>query len=245
MEALWAWLYKISGQFTYYRNKISRHQFSYFYFIKIHSMEHLELDATDLRLLDELQRDANPEQPGAGRVGAVSPPPAPRQTAERRRADRSGRWPSLSDDRLPLLGQWPDGDCGDHARPPGRRNCWTRLRPASGADAAVQCYRVSPGPDFVLVVFARHAGLPCPLAQRLFGVMRTCATSRRSSAKHRAVPAVVRIARRSTVNSIRSPRACPELVEGVDEERDVYGPCSRCRWKFRCFPNPSTNCFCR
>jgi Lrp/AsnC family leucine-responsive transcriptional regulator len=43
-------------------------------------------------------------------------------------------------------------------------------------DAVQQCYRVSPGPDFVLVVHARDMPDYLALAQRLFTAMRTCAT---------------------------------------------------------------------
>jgi Lrp/AsnC family leucine-responsive transcriptional regulator len=43
-------------------------------------------------------------------------------------------------------------------------------------DAVQQCYRVSPGPDFILIVYARDMPDYLALAQRCSPATRTCAT---------------------------------------------------------------------
>ena len=133
-------------------------------------MEHLSLDATDLRLLDELQRDcAQSNQTLAERVG-VSPPTGLRRVKRLHELGLIERQVAiLSPDRLaPLLGYGLtaiveitlDRQDAEHLDAFESR--------VSADSAAQQCYRVSPGPDFVLIVGAADMPGYLALAQRLF-----------------------------------------------------------------------------
>ena len=120
----------------------------------------MDLDATDLRLLDLLQADASLSNQDLAERGAHL---AGHRLRRVRRLVDAGvierRVALLSPEQL---GARPHGAGGDHARPPGRR-APGRLRGSARwpTPAVQQCYRVSPGPDFVLVVHVRrHGGLP-------------------------------------------------------------------------------------
>ena len=133
-------------------------------------MESKLLDNTDLRLLDALQRDASQtNQQLAADVG-ISPPTCLRRVQRLRAAGLIERQVALlSPDRLaPLLGHGLQAlvevslDRQDAAS-------LDAFEAAVIADDAVQqCWRVSPGPDFVLVVMARDMPGYQALAQRLF-----------------------------------------------------------------------------
>ncbi|MEO8250432.1 MAG: Lrp/AsnC family transcriptional regulator [Burkholderiales bacterium] len=133
-------------------------------------MEQTLLDATDLRLLDELQRDSSRSNQALAELTGISPPTCLRRVKRLRDLGLIEREVALlSVDRLaPLLGaglsaiveitldrQDADSLDGFEAR-------------ASADDAVQQCWRVSPGPDFVLVVAARDMPGYLALAQRLF-----------------------------------------------------------------------------
>ncbi len=128
------------------------------------------LDDTDLRLLDELQRDASrSNQDLAGAVN-VSPATCLRRIKRLREAGLIEHQVAvLSVDRLAaVLGHGlaavvevtlaQQGD--EHARAFEAR--------AVQDDAVQQCYRVSPGPDFVLIVQVADMPAYAALAQRLF-----------------------------------------------------------------------------
>jgi DNA-binding Lrp family transcriptional regulator len=128
------------------------------------------MDAIDLALLDVLQADASlSNQDLAARVH-VSPPTCLRRVKRLHEAGLIERQVAvLSTDRLaPLIGHGLEAVVevtldrqGDEAQ----QAFETRVI----ADAAVQqCYRVSPGPDFVLIVHARDMPGYLALAQRLF-----------------------------------------------------------------------------
>ena len=120
-------------------------------------------------LLDALQQDASPEQPGAGRA---LPRLARHLPAARAAAARGGlierEVAILDPERLaPLLATAEavveiSLDRQDAA-------ALEAFEARVVADEAVQqCYRVSPGPDFVLIVTARDMPGYLALAQRLF-----------------------------------------------------------------------------
>ena len=129
-----------------------------------------QLDAIDLALLDELQRDASwRNQDLAARVH-VSPPTCLRRV---KRLEDAGlierRIAVLARDRLaPMLGHGLDAIVEitlDRQSAEDMAAFESRV----AADAAVQqCYRVSPGPDFMLVVHAPDMPGYLALAQRLF-----------------------------------------------------------------------------
>jgi DNA-binding Lrp family transcriptional regulator len=124
------------------------------------------LDDTDLRLLDALQHDlSQSNQALAERLG-ISPPTCLRRV----RRLREGGWITsevaiLSAERLgPLLSAVVEVSLD---RQDAASLDAFELRVA--ADEAVQqCYRVSPGPDFVLIVIVRDMPAYQALAQRLF-----------------------------------------------------------------------------
>jgi len=133
-------------------------------------MESIELDVTDLQLLDALQQDASPTNQQLAASVHISPPTCLRRVQRLRAAGLIERQVALlSQDRLaPLLG---------HGLQAIVETSLDRQDAASLdafearviADAAVQqCYRVSPGPDFVLIVGVRDMPDYLALAQRLF-----------------------------------------------------------------------------
>lgn len=133
-------------------------------------MESLELDDIDLRLLDTLQKDASLSNQELALRAHTSPPTCLRRVKRLRDAGLiESQIAVLSADRLaPLLGH---GLCAIVEITLDRQGTdWLEAFEARVApDAAVQqCYRVSPGPDFVLVVQARDMPDYLALAQRLF-----------------------------------------------------------------------------
>ena len=133
-------------------------------------MEHLILDATDLLLLDQLQQDASiTNQMLAERVH-TSAPTCLRRVKRLRDAGLIERQIAIlnADKLAPLLGHGLTAIVEitlDRQDADNLEAFETRV----GADDAVQqCYRVSPGPDFVLIVLARDMPDYLALSQRLF-----------------------------------------------------------------------------
>ncbi|RZL43382.1 MAG: Lrp/AsnC family transcriptional regulator [Variovorax sp.] len=133
-------------------------------------MEHSSLDAIDLRLLDMLQRDASRTNQQLASELHISPPTCLRRVQRLRGAGLIEREVALlSPGRLAqVLGHGlqavievsldrQDADALDafEAR-------------VVADDAVQQCWRVSPGPDFVLVVAVHDMPGYQALAQRLF-----------------------------------------------------------------------------
>ena len=133
-------------------------------------MEHSSLDAIDLRLLDMLQRDASRTNQQLAADLHISPPTCLRRVQRLRGAGLIEREVALlSPGRLAqVLGHGlqavievsldrQDADALD------------AFEARTVADDAVQqCWRVSPGPDFVLIVAVRDMPGYQALAQRLF-----------------------------------------------------------------------------
>jgi DNA-binding Lrp family transcriptional regulator len=133
-------------------------------------MESIELDDIDLRLLDTLQQDASLSNQELAHRVHTSPPTCLRRVKRLRDAGLiESQIAVLSQDRLaPLLGH---GLCAIVEITLDRQGAeWLDAFEARVVpDASVQqCYRVSPGPDFVLVVQARDMPDYLALAQRLF-----------------------------------------------------------------------------
>ena len=132
--------------------------------------ETLEIDAIDLNLLDQLQTDATlSNQDLAARVH-VSPPTCLRRVKRLREAGLIERQVALlSADRLaPLLGPGLQAIVEITLERQGHQEQEAFESRIVADEAVQQCYRVSPGPDFVLVVHT--SGMPgyLALAQRLF-----------------------------------------------------------------------------
>jgi len=133
-------------------------------------MESISLDSTDLRLLDALQRDASrTNQRLAADVG-ISPPTCLRRVQRLRDVGLIERQVALlSPDRLAaVLGHGLQAvieislDRQDAASLDAFE---TRV---IADDSVQQCWRVSPGPDFILVVASRDMPDYGALTQRLF-----------------------------------------------------------------------------
>jgi DNA-binding Lrp family transcriptional regulator len=133
-------------------------------------MESISLDSTDLRLLDALQRDASQTNQRLAADVGISPPTCLRRVQRLREIGLIERQVALlSPDRLAaVLGHGLQAmveislDRQDAASLDAFE---TRV---IADDAVQQCWRVSPGPDFVLVVAARDMPDYGALAQRLF-----------------------------------------------------------------------------
>ena len=129
-------------------------------------MNKLTLDATDLRLLDLLQQDASLSNQDLAAAAHVSPATCLRRV---RRLVEAGvierRVALLSHERLghgltAIVEITLDRQGAEHL---------AAFEQRAVADPAVQqCYRVSPGPDFVLVVWAADMPAYQALVQRLF-----------------------------------------------------------------------------
>ena len=129
-------------------------------------MTSVTIDATDLRLLDLLQKDAslsNQDLAAAAHVSAATCLRRVRRLVEAGVIER--RVALLSPERLghgltAIVEIALDRQGAEHL---------AAFEQRAVADAAVQqCYRVSPGPDFVLVVWAADMPAYQALVQRLF-----------------------------------------------------------------------------
>jgi Lrp/AsnC family leucine-responsive transcriptional regulator len=133
-------------------------------------MESLVIDSVDLRLLAALQDDASRTNQQLAALVHVSPPTCLRRVQRLRQLCVIEREIALlSPDRLaPLLGHGLQAVV-EVSLDRQSAEALEAFEARAVADAAVQqCYRVSPGPDFVLIVGARDMPDYLALAQRLF-----------------------------------------------------------------------------
>ncbi len=133
-------------------------------------MESIEIDSTDLLLLDALQKDASlSNQALAARVH-VSPPTCLRRVKRLAELGLIEKQVALlSPDKLaPLLGHGLQAIVEISLERQGTEALEAFEQRVAADDAVQQCYRVSPGPDFVLVVHTRDMPDYLALAQRLF-----------------------------------------------------------------------------
>ena len=133
-------------------------------------MELIDLDALDLALLNRLQDDASESNQDLASRVHISPPTCLRRVKRLRDAGLIERQITLLDaDRIALhMGHGLTAIVEITLDRQGQEAVEAfeqRMTP----DAAVQqCYRVSPGPDFILVVHAADMPGYLALAQRLF-----------------------------------------------------------------------------
>ncbi|MEZ0306692.1 MAG: Lrp/AsnC family transcriptional regulator [Ramlibacter sp.] len=132
--------------------------------------EELSLDAIDLALLDQLQTDASLNNQDLARRVHVSPPTCLRRVKRLRDAGLIERDVAILDtNRLaPLLGHGLQAIVEITLDRQGSEEQEAFEARVVGDDAVQQCYRVSPGPDFILVVYAPDMPAYLALAQRLF-----------------------------------------------------------------------------
>jgi Lrp/AsnC family leucine-responsive transcriptional regulator len=143
---------------------------THFYSNNNYYVEQIDIDDVDIRLLDELQRDSSLSNIELAERVHTSAPTCLRRVKRLREAGLVERqFAVLSIDKLaPVLGQ---GLCAiveitlDHQ---GAELLETFEHRVTDDAAVQQCYRVSPGPDFVLVVHVLDMPDYLALAQRLF-----------------------------------------------------------------------------
>jgi Lrp/AsnC family leucine-responsive transcriptional regulator len=133
-------------------------------------MDRLTPDAVDLQLLEQLQTDASLSNQALAAQVHISPPTCLRRVKRLRDAGLIEREIAvLSVDKL--SGVAGHGLCAIveitlDRQDQGALEAFEQR--VAGDDAVQQCYRVSPGPDFCLVVHAAHMPDYLALAQRLF-----------------------------------------------------------------------------
>jgi Lrp/AsnC family transcriptional regulator, leucine-responsive regulatory protein len=130
----------------------------------------MELDNTDLRLLDALQHDASQSNQALAEQVHISPPTCLRRVKRLREAGLIERQIAiLSPDKLaPLLGHGLTALVEVTLDRQGAELLDAFEARVAADDAVQQCYRVSPGPDFCLIVVAPDMPGYLALAQRLF-----------------------------------------------------------------------------
>jgi len=132
--------------------------------------ESITLDSIDLALLDQLQSDASLSNQDLAQRVHVSPPTCLRRVKRLRDAGLiESQVALLSVDRIaPLLGHGLQAVVEVTLDRQGQQE-QEAFESRVIADGAVQqCYRVSPGPDFILVVHVPDMPGYLALAQRLF-----------------------------------------------------------------------------
>jgi len=130
----------------------------------------IELDPTDIQLLDLLQRDAGQSNLALARRTGLSPATCLRRVRRLRESGLIERQVALlSHDALAqALGHGLAAIVEVSLDQQGAEHLAAFEARAVREDAVQQCWRVSPGPDFVLVVQVRDMPRYLQLAERLF-----------------------------------------------------------------------------
>jgi DNA-binding Lrp family transcriptional regulator len=128
------------------------------------------LDSTDLQLLDLLQQDASLSNLALAQRLHVSPPTCLRRVKRLQSAGLIERQVTiLNVDRLaPVLGQGLEAIVEVTLDRQGAEHLEAFEQRVVADEAVQQCYRVSPGPDFILHVRAADMTAYLALQQRLF-----------------------------------------------------------------------------
>ena len=133
-------------------------------------MEQITIDNIDLQLLAQLQNDSSRSNQALAELVHISPPTCLRRVKRLREAGLIEREIAvLSVDKLATVAG--HGLCAIVEITLDRQDqqALEAFEKRVATDEAVQqCYRVSPGPDFCLVVHAAHMPDYLALAQRLF-----------------------------------------------------------------------------
>ena len=133
-------------------------------------MESIDIDEADLRLLDALQTDAALSNLALAAQVHVSPPTCLRRVKRLWDAGLIERQIAILDaDRLaPVLGHGLSAVVEISLDRQGAEMLDAFEQRIADDEAVQQCYRVSPGPDFVLIVHVADMPSYQALAQRLF-----------------------------------------------------------------------------
>jgi DNA-binding Lrp family transcriptional regulator len=136
----------------------------------ISSTKEISMDAMDIALLEQLQADSSlTNQELAGRVH-LSPPTCLRRVKRLREVGLIQNEIAILDPALlaRTLGHGLEAVVEVSLDRQGAEEQEAFEQRVAADDAVQQCYRVSPGPDFVLIVHARDMPDYLALAQRLF-----------------------------------------------------------------------------
>ena len=138
--------------------------------INIEMLEEIKLDQTDLLILAQLQQDASISNQALATKVFTSPPTCLRRVKRLKDMGVIERQIAvLSVDKIaPLLGHGLNAMVEITLDRQDTRSLETFEARAIQEAAVQQCYRVSPGPDFVLVVFSRDMPGFLALSERLF-----------------------------------------------------------------------------
>ncbi len=133
-------------------------------------MEQIYIDETDIRLLEALQDDASLSNQALAERVHVSPPTCLRRVKRLRDAGLIEREVALlNPDRLAaVLGHGLTAIVEITLDRQGAEQQQAFELRVAADEAVQQCYRVSPGPDFVLLVHVADMPRYLALAQRLF-----------------------------------------------------------------------------
>jgi len=133
-------------------------------------MESKDIDEADLRLLDLLQTDASRSNQTLAELAHLSPPTSLRRVKRLRQMGLIEREVALlNPDRLaPLLGHGLTALVEITLERQGAEHLAAFEARVVPVTEVQQCYRVSPGPDFMLVVHCADMPAYLALAQRLF-----------------------------------------------------------------------------
>lgn len=133
-------------------------------------MEPIDIDEADLRLLELLQTDAARSNQALAEAAHLSPPTTLRRLKRLRASGLIEREVAiLSPDRLaPVLGHGLSAIVEITLERQGAEALDAFEARMAPEPAVQQCYRVSPGPDFVLVVHCADMPAYLALTQRLF-----------------------------------------------------------------------------
>ena len=133
-------------------------------------MEQINIEAIDLKLLDAMQDDASLSNQALAERVHVSPPTCLRRVKRLRDAGLIEREVALlSPDKLAAaLGHGLTALVEITLDRQGAEQLEAFEERVVADDAVQQCYRVSPGPDFILLVHVANMPQYLALAQRLF-----------------------------------------------------------------------------
>jgi Lrp/AsnC family transcriptional regulator, leucine-responsive regulatory protein len=128
------------------------------------------LDAIDIAILNQLQTDASITNQALANIVHVSPPTCLRRVSRLKQGGFIERQIALlNQDRLaPALGHGLQAIVEITLDRQGQEQQEAFESRVAGDSSVQQCYRVSPGPDFILIVQAPDMPRYLALAQRLF-----------------------------------------------------------------------------
>ena len=133
-------------------------------------MEQIEIDNTDIKLLDALQTNASLSNQALAELTHISPPTCLRRVKRLKDAGLIEREVALlSTDKLAHITGHGLTAIVEISLDRQGDEYLSAFEKRLNADTAVQqCYRVSPGPDFVLIVHVADMPAYLALSQRLF-----------------------------------------------------------------------------